>query len=176
MEYSSDSSSYSDAVKRNINKDKANFWDTYKNDSDEDNQSANSSTFRSFSIALPNNNNITTKEEKVGTDIKKENKKLKRKAKNLKRYIKKLQKQVHVQTQYNINKGIDKECVFSANIIDNNNNSRSTYVPAEEENTEEQNIATQNTLKRVATEEDREMAFIHQELLNLKNNEDWLPF
>ena len=240
MEYSSDSSSYSDAVKRNINKDKANFWDTYKSDSDEDNQSTNSSTFRSFSIAFPNKNNIITKEEKVGTDIKKENKKLKRKAKNLKKYIKKLQKQVHVQTQHNINRGIDKECAFSANIIDNNNNSRSTYVPAEEENTEEQNIATQNTLKRVATEEDdlayismnveiikesfspdplnnqpayilniatdldhiqdhtnytdeinktlpklfdqfyppsnREMAFIHQDLLNLKNNEDWLPF
>ena len=39
MEYSSDSSSYSDAVKRQtkMNMNKINFWDTYKSDSDEDN-------------------------------------------------------------------------------------------------------------------------------------------
>ena len=40
MEYSSNSSSYSGTVKMNINKinkNKGNFWDTYKSDSDEDN-------------------------------------------------------------------------------------------------------------------------------------------
>ena len=44
MEYSSDSASYSDVVKRNtkeVNTNKINFWDTYKSDSDEDNQSTN---------------------------------------------------------------------------------------------------------------------------------------
>ena len=71
--------------------------------------------------------------------------------------------------QYNINKGIDKECAFSANIIDNNNNSRSTYVPTEEQNTEEQNIATQNTLKRVATEEDN-LAYISMNVEIIKDS------
>ena len=85
MEYSSDGSSYSDAVKRNskeINMNKINFWDTYKSDSDEDNQSTNSSSFKSFSIAFTNNNGVPIKEEKAENNMKKENKKLKRKARN----------------------------------------------------------------------------------------------
>ena len=68
------------------------FWDTYKIDSDEDNQSINSSSFKFFSIAFSNNKDVPIKEEKAETDIKKENKKLKRKARNLKKYIKKLEK------------------------------------------------------------------------------------
>ena len=70
------------------------FWDTYKGDSDEDNHSTNSSSFKSFSIAFSNNKDVPIKGEKVDSVIKKKNKKLKRKAKNLKKYIKKLQKQV----------------------------------------------------------------------------------
>ena len=90
MEYSSDSSSYSDVVKRNtkeVHINKINFWDTYKSDGDEDNQSTNSLSFKSFSIALSNNKGVPIKEEKAENDIKKENKRLKRKARNLKKYI-----------------------------------------------------------------------------------------
>ena len=160
MEYSSDSSSYSDAVKRNIKEiilSKINFWGTSKSDGNEDNQLTNSSSFKSFSIAFSNNKDVPIKEEKAESDIKKENKKLRRKAKNINKYIKKLQEQVHLQAQNEINEGIDKECAFSANIIDNNNDSKksnSTYVPTNEEPTDEQNITIQNTPKNVISEGD----------------------
>ena len=42
-------------------------------------------------------------------------------------------------------------------------------MPAEEENTEEQNIATQNTLKRVATEED-DLAYISMNVEIIKES------
>ena len=75
------------------------FWDTYKSDSDEDIQLANFSSFKFFYIALSNNKEVPNKEDKIASDMKKENKKFKRKARNLKKHIKKPQKQVHLQAQ-----------------------------------------------------------------------------
>lgn len=116
--YSSDESSYSTVVKKNLFKNskiQMSFRDTYKKEKIEDNQLTTSS------ITLNSNISETSPGDKAITIVIKQNKRHKNKYKKLKKYIKILQEKLYIETHHKINKQIDLEWAFLANTITGSN-------------------------------------------------------